>query len=209
MRRSIQVATILAGLLLGAASAQAVPYTGSFDESTIGDYSAVTGQQFNLVGGANTFTGSIHTPSDSSDAFLIGIGPNQTLTGASIVFGTNLNDFDPLFAAPAPIWTLEQFTSSPTIFLQTLGSNGQDHPVTFTPSFASLGEGLYSMIIGNGTFADHNNGAVGYTMTFTVAQTVAATPIPAALPLFASGLGVFGFLARKKKQKNAAAFAAA
>jgi hypothetical protein len=31
-----------------------------------------------------------------------------------------------------------------------------------------------------------------------------ATPLPAALPLFASGLGVMGFLARRRKRKNAA-----
>jgi hypothetical protein len=37
----------------------------------------------------------------------------------------------------------------------------------------------------------------------------ATTPIPAALPLFASGLGVMGWLARRRKQKNAAAIAAA
>jgi hypothetical protein len=34
------------------------------------------------------------------------------------------------------------------------------------------------------------------------------TPLPAALPLFASGLGVMDFLARRRKRKNAAAIAA-
>jgi probable HAF family extracellular repeat protein len=34
------------------------------------------------------------------------------------------------------------------------------------------------------------------------------TPLPAALPLFASGLGIMGWLARRRKQKAAAAFAA-
>ena len=34
------------------------------------------------------------------------------------------------------------------------------------------------------------------------------TPLPAALPLFASGLGAMAFLARRRKQKNAAALAA-
>jgi hypothetical protein len=33
------------------------------------------------------------------------------------------------------------------------------------------------------------------------------TPIPAALPLFAGGLGVLGLLARRRKHKNAAALA--
>jgi hypothetical protein len=37
----------------------------------------------------------------------------------------------------------------------------------------------------------------------------AATPLPAALPLFATGLGVMGFLARRRKRKGSAAVAAA
>jgi hypothetical protein len=44
-------------------------------------------------------------------------------------------------------------------------------------------------------------------VTFTSASgeflTGAATPLPAALPLFASGLGVIGFLAKRRKRKNA------
>jgi hypothetical protein len=35
------------------------------------------------------------------------------------------------------------------------------------------------------------------------------TPLPAALPLFATGLGALGLLARRRKRKNAAALAAA
>jgi hypothetical protein len=38
--------------------------------------------------------------------------------------------------------------------------------------------------------------------------TVSSTPLPAALPLFASGLGVMGFLAKRRKRKSAAAIAA-
>jgi hypothetical protein len=36
-----------------------------------------------------------------------------------------------------------------------------------------------------------------------------ATPLPAALPLFATGVGVIGLLARRRKRKNVAAIAAA
>ena len=39
--------------------------------------------------------------------------------------------------------------------------------------------------------------------------TQSATPLPAALPLFATGLGALGLLARRKKRKGAAALAAA
>jgi hypothetical protein len=39
----------------------------------------------------------------------------------------------------------------------------------------------------------------------TFQGTFSATPLPAALPLFAGGLGMVGFLARRKKQKALAA----
>lgn len=44
-------------------------------------------------------------------------------------------------------------------------------------------------------------------LTINTAET--ATPLPAALPLFATGLGVMGLLARRRKRKTSAALAAA
>jgi hypothetical protein len=52
------------------------------------------------------------------------------------------------------------------------------------------------------------NGFIGSVDEFVVAGT-GATPLPAALPLFAGGLGVIGFLARRRKSKTAAVLAAA
>jgi hypothetical protein len=43
----------------------------------------------------------------------------------------------------------------------------------------------------------------------TGTQTPAATPLPAALPLFASGLGALGWFGRRRKRKNAAVIEAA
>jgi hypothetical protein len=43
------------------------------------------------------------------------------------------------------------------------------------------------------------------TGTITAALAPAATPLPAALPLFAGGLGMVGFLARRRKRKALAA----
>jgi hypothetical protein len=40
---------------------------------------------------------------------------------------------------------------------------------------------------------------------YTIEIGVAATPLPAVLPLFAGGLGLVGFLSRRKKQKAAIA----
>ena len=53
------------------------------------------------------------------------------------------------------------------------------------------------------TFDNHSIPAGAYAGTLTVA-TVAATPIPAALPLFASALGGIGFVGWRRR-KNAAA----
>jgi hypothetical protein len=45
--------------------------------------------------------------------------------------------------------------------------------------------------------------------TFSVTDNLAATPLPAALPLFAGGLGALGLLGWCRKRKNAAAISAA
>jgi hypothetical protein len=44
------------------------------------------------------------------------------------------------------------------------------------------------------------DGAI-YEQPFTLTETVSSTPLPAALPLFAGGLGIVGFLAGRKKRK--------
>jgi len=84
---------------------------------------------------------------------------------------------------------------------------------TFTLDFVFTG--------GTGQFAgDTGEATVTGTITRTSATTesitgtytgtlTAATPLPAALPLFATGLGALGLLGWRRKRKNAAAIAAA
>lgn len=89
------------------AAAVIVPYSGIYNEVSQapgGDYDAIGGLvdvgQFNLQAGNNFFTGGIKTPSDSSDAFLVGIGSGLKLIGATITWGTNANDFMPYLLFP-------------------------------------------------------------------------------------------------------------
>lgn len=199
---------LLGAAQMAAADTVVVPYTGAFDEASVlaegglpaGDYDTIGGLDdvglFNLVAGTNTFEGSVFTPGDSSDVFLIGIGANQTLTGASINFATNASPFNPLFAFPGPQWTLEESSTTPTIFnIQPLNSPG----VYDAPSF-SRDEGIYSVLLGNGTFGMNNGDPVDYTMTFTVTE-VNPVPLPAAVWLFGSALmGVAGVGYRRKKK---------
>jgi hypothetical protein len=52
---------------------------------------------------------------------------------------------------------------------------------------------------------DVNSGPYGYVQGSPGTWSVAETPLPAALPLFASGLGALGLLGWRRKRKNAAA----
>jgi hypothetical protein len=56
---------------------------------------------------------------------------------------------------------------------------------------------------------NHNTPAAGFPTagfwTATFPTTVSATPLPAALPLFATGLGALGLLGWRRKRKNATA----
>lgn len=218
------VVLVLGFLTLGAAAQAAavtVPYAGSFDEASVpaegglpaGDYDTIGGLPdvalFNLVAGSNTFAGSVWTPGDSSDAFLIGIGPSQTLTGAHIAFGTNLTPFAPMFAFPPPQWTLEESDTTPTIFNLSVGANYLGAPQMLDAPAFSRGAGIYNVLIGNGTFGCCYDGGnydtpVDYTMTFETTVEPAVTPLPAALPLFLTMLAGMGILRWRRNQAVAA-----
>jgi hypothetical protein len=55
---------------------------------------------------------------------------------------------------------------------------------------------------GSNIFCDLNKGVCGGDVTVAANFTAAATPLPAALPLFAVGLGGLGLLGRRRKRKT-------
>jgi hypothetical protein len=186
------------------AAAVIIPYTGSFSESSSGDIDGVAGAGdlplFQLVSGANTFAASAQSNTDPSDAFLIEILPGFTLVSASIQWATNASDFNPVFANPAPKWTVTTSDGLQTVLDVTLTSNGATATVNFNVPNINRGPGIYSVVLGNGLFAlSQNNAPINYTMTFNVRQDLAAVPLPAALPLFLAGLGALGVARRRKK----------
>ncbi len=219
----VTLAFLFAGSLVTSSVGQAatviVPYAGSFNEAVVpaedglaaGDYDTIGGNadvgQFNLVAGSNVFMGSVWTPGDSSDFFLINIAANQTLIGASIAFGTNLTPFAPMFAFPPPQWNLSDSSGITTIFDLIVGSNGLTTTANVTAPAFTAGPGFYNMLLGNGTFGINSgnfNTPINYTITFDVAESLSTVPVPAALPLLAGGIGLLGFASRRNKRKIAA-----
>ena len=211
---AVGIAAVTAFGTIAQAALVTVAYDGSYDERTEapgGDYDAIGGLAdvgaFDLIGASggfgNTFSGSLSSPTDSSDVFVIRLGADQTLMGASISFGENITPFNPMFAFPAPSWTLEESSTTPTIFAQTLGYDWMSSPATYTPTFAPIGEGIYSLLIGNGVFGTYGDGFIDYTITFTVeSPQISVVPLPAALPLYGAGMALLGFIGWKRKRRQ-------
>ena len=208
-----------------------VPYAGAFDEATVsangalpaGDFDTLGGLDnlglFQLQEGANTFTGSVFSPADNSDAFLIEILTGFELIGASIEWATNLPGIvnapsgflqQNTWGSEAPDWTLEESDTTPTIFAlngleaSMVGSTYDVGPASYVaPAFSPRGPGFYTNLIDGtgscaGTYVPANPGVnfacqtgLDYTMTFTVGRTA---PPPAPIPLPASGLLLLGAL---------------
>lgn len=187
-----------------------VPYTGTYNEvgqAPSDDYDAIGGLddvgQFNLLAGNNFFLGGVKTPGDSSDVFLVGIGASLKLVGVTIQWGTNADDFNPIFAAPGPLWTLEESDADPTIFIiPNLGGRGSGSPLFYTAPTFERGPGLYSMTLGNGTFAMNDSSPIEYQMNFIVESTVQdpgnGVPEPGSLVLFGAALAGLVVVKRRK-----------
>ncbi len=214
--RSTDTLKVCSGLLLAMAAwagpawsaAVVVPYTGTYDERTQapgGDYDAIGGLddvgEFTLLAGDNFFLGAVRTPNDSSDFFLIRIASPFKLTGASIQWATNANDFNPVFAAPAPIWTLEESDADPTIFLLQMAGRGTSAPVLHTAPAFERGPGSYNVLLGNGTFAMNNNDPIAYRMSFSVVDTTPVITVPEPAPALLVGAALLALALPRMRRK--------
>jgi len=207
------VLTVL--LTIGAVPAEAVLITtfdGTFDEATdpltaaTKDFRDLGGTDdvgdFALFVGTNQFFGSIVTPGDNSDAFNIIIGPDETLIGASINFGTNLGStptgFNYLSINQGTAFELYESSTTPLLLSLDLTGANLYGPTLFTapPSF-TLGPGLYHVLLNSGVLAAYNPpNNVKYTINFEVEGAV--IPAPGAIMLGSIGVGLVGWLRRRR-----------
>ena len=193
MRRfvaSVAVATaVLVGGLLGAVPANALSYNFAFfDTATSGA----------VVTGSGVFD-------------LTGAGPNYLITGIEAGGLYNGNAITSLIAVNG---YLSNDNILQTAGPQLLSFSGFSFLVAaLTPSQYNIyynGGGSYG--IGAASYADAfdpNINNIPVTFSASIINTAIATPLPAALPLFATGLGAMGLLGWRRKRKTAAAIAAA
>ncbi len=161
-----------------------IDYNGFFDESTIveqdgltaGDFDTLGGIEdvalFDLVAGNNEFLGSVYfdqsNPNDldSSDVFLVGIGDNLRLIGATIHWAMNLPSLEfnfpnvpngflqqSTFLSNAPDWFFEESSVTPEIFTVSdleasmVGSTYDVGPSFYTAPDFSREQGVYSSLL--------------------------------------------------------------
>ena len=145
-----------------------------------------------------------------------------TITALDVfIHTTAANPFDNTF--PTANFLAQLFTNTNTLLgsgtdAAIAGSQSSDAVFFVTPFTSSLaGYVIISSVAGSSFDIDgssltfRNNAgqligscssSVGFDCGNTSIEAVATTPVPAALPLFATGLGALGLLGRRRKKKN-------
>jgi hypothetical protein len=188
------ILTLLSG---GRALATSVTYTETATISGSLDGTTLTNDLLTLTGTGDTadITGGYVLPltltfslsSGESGTFTDNTQVASNYSSYSAGFGDNANDVGILFTAN----------------LSAFGYPGYDLTTSIGPISGSASINQYT------SFAT-DAGALQITdvsgdATFTAVASIGTTPLPAALPLFASGLGALGLLGWRKKRKKVAA----
>jgi hypothetical protein len=186
MPRSYVLAAAAALFLSGAAPGSALTFNWSFDATGGTSTGIVTGTISGLVEGSNDGTGLTVTVLSSPSGNVLGGGWDfigSSLGGdAFTVTGGAVTFADAAFYRDS---------GDDVVFF---GDYGGYFPELFSTNEFDLG------------FDHTDHFTIGVQTQFSLAET--AVPLPAALPMFASGLGVLGLLAWRRRSKPAAAPAA-
>jgi hypothetical protein len=167
------------------------PTTGSVYDVSTGYYPATTLALWNVQL-------SINLQASGNPGLVLG-----AITPTLSVYDQNTNSttsFNLFGLADNAGWNGSENVLGGSFYLSDYGFQNSLNP-GYVPGFNPLATDTFVLTLSAVNSTGANIGSVQ--------ETINATPIPAALPLFASGLGVMGFLARRRKRKNAAALAAA
>ena len=165
-----------------------------------------------LVG--STVTGTLYYP-DLSTVYVGSTGPQTVPVGAGVEFPAELLQGDTLFTIDItanqliyrPLANVTygggvdfngfvfDFSGAPTILGVSVNAPGSNfNPVSLSFTGNSVTFDLQNLTVFSSSVL---------VLDFTLADTV-VTPLPAALPLFATGLGALGLLGWRRKRKGAA-----
>ena len=223
--RAVFAAALMAGAAIPLGATQAATLiNGSFEGSgDIGNFQTINAVDNSTIPGWTVASGSVDwiqnywiSSNGSRSLDLNGLAPgsiSQTITGL-----TNGQQYEVTFdlagnlaGGPNPK-TLSVTASAGSNSYSFDASSTHLNAMGWVPeSFFFTATGSSALL----TFASTTTGVSGngsYPFAFGPALdnvSVSATPLPAALPLFAGGLGVIGLLAKRRKRKVAAALAAA
>jgi hypothetical protein len=205
--------TIAGALLLAAFPASAAIYDY--------DFASTDGQGFTLDGTITASDSALLIPATGQSGYAIldisgvlgstlvpapfpapdninGLIANPNINLASGLSPSGYSIFDNALYSPPS----QPYLDNPGVLFTTAGLPGVEW------NLFSIAPDVYSL--------DNNNNGAYWVTTGTMrlylepsSLGVAATPLPAALPLFAAGLGVMGLLDRRRKRKNSSALAPA
>ncbi len=134
--------------------------------------------------------------------------PNTDITAASFTIVTPPGDTWIMGLADVNSLGSNSFVYGPQPLLQNgTGNFLIDLPAGCNPFQTNCGAGIEAAFAGTGVEIFGPTGLTDLGGLWTTSLT--STPLPAALPLFAGGLGVMGLLGWRRKRKNAAAVATA
>ena len=227
MIQKIALGVIWAGLVLMPSLAFASPINinstgnGSTTDGTVDPNwtytSSVNGTGQGLVAnnsGVDFFNGANSVPwvaDSTSSSWIVDNTANSSSGGPPLSFSTtfSLAGLNPLTASLSGAWAIDD--------TGVLLLNGNNIAILGTPGFSwdaltafsvsgSSGFFLPGLNVLSAALTSNDNFFEGTNVqvTGTADALISATPIPAALPLFAGGLGLMGFLARRKKRHAAA-----
>ena len=207
-KRSLLAAAALVGLAAfasgSAARAGTIPYPGPPGTVNLAIYNFTAATTGDIVG---AFFGFNAADADEIDMLVngvvspAGIGfPNQT----SVVGSTF--DFGAVHAGDTITFVLHNMTTGTDISsVPSLNGDGVQH--IYSTDFGGNGTipaGTYvafeDLLASQGSDFDYNDDS----FVFFNLATTSSTPIPGALPLFASGIGLVGVLALRRKRKKPA-----
>jgi hypothetical protein len=201
-RLNYLVATCVLALSVGAANAAVFDVSGTF-------YTYTTPVSPITLGGTIT----INTTSGSL------VGADLTVSGYAVPFTDVIPSLStPFSSSPYSFWQVSAFTPDLLLGLEVVLETSKTPP----PSPTLIG---YAGGVIPGIFLDSYDGkfdiirplaSCGGDFAYPTPcgsalerPPIATTPLAAALPLFATGLGVMGLLGWRRKRKNNAAIAAA